>query len=164
MLLDIAKESTDVFPPLKSCLGGINALIKHYEVRSIEYRHDPAHLYVSQQCKDVEDKLGDLIPWLTKLKGTVVASDTNGNYEEAERRKQLTRFVSWFCCLANSREPSVDPWKTLRNNPRRCWEKAKQPGSSIKPKTLERSSSSSRNSDRLSSSTRLALLVATSWA
>ena len=33
MLLDIAKESSDAFPPLKSCLGGINALIKHYEVR-----------------------------------------------------------------------------------------------------------------------------------
>jgi len=33
VLLDIAKESADVFPPLKSCLGGINALIKHYEVR-----------------------------------------------------------------------------------------------------------------------------------
>ena len=33
MLLDIAKESTDAFPPLKSCLGGINALIKHYDVR-----------------------------------------------------------------------------------------------------------------------------------
>ena len=33
MLLDIAKESSDGFPPLKSCLGGINALIKHYDVR-----------------------------------------------------------------------------------------------------------------------------------
>jgi hypothetical protein len=33
ILLDIAKESSDAFPPLKSCLGGINALIKHYEVR-----------------------------------------------------------------------------------------------------------------------------------
>ena len=33
MLLDIAKESADALPPLKSCLGGINALIKHYEVR-----------------------------------------------------------------------------------------------------------------------------------
>lgn len=32
ILLDIAKESSDAFPPLKSCLGGINALIKHYEV------------------------------------------------------------------------------------------------------------------------------------
>ena len=33
MLLDIAKESADAFPPLKSCLGGISALINHYEVR-----------------------------------------------------------------------------------------------------------------------------------
>jgi len=32
-LLDIANESADAFPPLKSCLGGINALIKYYEVR-----------------------------------------------------------------------------------------------------------------------------------
>lgn len=33
MLLDIAKESSDAFPPLKSCLGFITALIKHYDVR-----------------------------------------------------------------------------------------------------------------------------------
>ena len=32
ILLDIAKESADWFPPLKSALGGVNALIKHYEV------------------------------------------------------------------------------------------------------------------------------------
>ena len=34
MLIDIGKESADALPPLKSCLGGINALIKHYDVRS----------------------------------------------------------------------------------------------------------------------------------
>ena len=33
ILLDIAKESADWFPPLKSALGGVNALINHYEVR-----------------------------------------------------------------------------------------------------------------------------------
>jgi len=32
LLLDVAKESSDWFPPLKSALGGVNALIKHYEV------------------------------------------------------------------------------------------------------------------------------------
>ena len=32
ILLDIAKESADWFSPLKSALGGVNALIKHYEV------------------------------------------------------------------------------------------------------------------------------------
>lgn len=32
MLLDITKESSDCFPLLKSVLGGVCALIKHYEV------------------------------------------------------------------------------------------------------------------------------------
>jgi len=32
ILLDVAKESSDWFPPLKSALGGVNALIKHCEV------------------------------------------------------------------------------------------------------------------------------------
>jgi len=32
ILLDVAKESSDWFPPLKSALGGVDALIKHYEV------------------------------------------------------------------------------------------------------------------------------------
>ena len=36
ILLDVAKESADWFPPLKSALGGVNALIKHYEV-SVEW-------------------------------------------------------------------------------------------------------------------------------
>lgn len=32
LLFDIVKESADWFPPLKSALGGMAALIKHYEV------------------------------------------------------------------------------------------------------------------------------------
>ena len=32
ILLDIAKESSDWFPPLKAALGGVSALVKHYEV------------------------------------------------------------------------------------------------------------------------------------
>ena len=32
ILLDIAKESSDWFVPLKSVLGGVCALVKHYEV------------------------------------------------------------------------------------------------------------------------------------
>jgi len=36
ILLDVAKESSDWFPPLKSALGGISALVKHYEVHPME--------------------------------------------------------------------------------------------------------------------------------
>ena len=32
ILLDVTKESVDWFPPLKSALSGMSALIKHYEV------------------------------------------------------------------------------------------------------------------------------------
>lgn len=32
ILLDIAKESSDWHNPLKAALGGVNAVIKHYEV------------------------------------------------------------------------------------------------------------------------------------
>ena len=59
MLLDIAKESIDAFPPLKSCLGGINAL---------------------------KDKPNDLIPWLEKLQKSLVKVNPDGDREEVERR------------------------------------------------------------------------------
>ena len=39
-ILDIANESADAFPPLKSCLGGINALIRYYEVRLHRIAYD----------------------------------------------------------------------------------------------------------------------------
>ena len=34
VLLDIGKESSDWFPPLKSALGGVSVVIRHYEVGS----------------------------------------------------------------------------------------------------------------------------------
>ena len=34
IFLDIAKESSDWFPPLKAALSGVSALVKHYEVRT----------------------------------------------------------------------------------------------------------------------------------
>ena len=41
-LLDIAKGSADVFPPLESCLGAIDAFRTHYEVRPPRIDHDLA--------------------------------------------------------------------------------------------------------------------------
>ena len=51
-------------------------------------------IYPSQGCKEVEEGLGDLVLWLTKLKNSVTIASADGNREEAERREQLTRFVS----------------------------------------------------------------------
>ncbi|KAF9789341.1 hypothetical protein BJ322DRAFT_1018021 [Thelephora terrestris] len=73
-LLDIAKESSDVFPPLKGCLGGISALIKHYE----EY-------------SDVKDKLNDLAPWVKKLSVTLAQANSKDDHDEVERRSELAK-------------------------------------------------------------------------
>jgi len=74
-LLDVAKESSDRFPHLKSCLGGINALVKHYITIS---DFSWARLTdFSQQSKDVNDKLEELIPCLTKLGKGLAKADAN---------------------------------------------------------------------------------------
>jgi len=52
ILLDIAKESSDWFPPLKSALGGISALIKHYEVsHSVSLLPATDSLLGKQRCQ-----------------------------------------------------------------------------------------------------------------
>ena len=35
VVIDVVKECSDVFPPLKSAAGGLAAVLKHYDVRSI---------------------------------------------------------------------------------------------------------------------------------
>jgi len=55
----------------------------------------------SQKSKDVEDKLGDLIPWLIRLKDSVATANASDNHEEAGRYEQLIQFVSRVYCLGN---------------------------------------------------------------
>ena len=61
----------------------------------------------SQGCKDVEDKLGDLVLWLTKLKNSLATTSIDNNRDEAERREQLTRFLS-------------HPYRSCQSNPTVC--------------------------------------------
>jgi hypothetical protein len=35
VVIDVVKESSDIFPPLKAAVGGLAAILKHYDVRSI---------------------------------------------------------------------------------------------------------------------------------
>ncbi|KAF9649800.1 hypothetical protein BDM02DRAFT_3166192, partial [Thelephora ganbajun] len=73
ILLDITKDSADWFPPLKSALGGVTALIKHCE-----------------QSEDVKDKIKDLKPQLDRFKQTIITTPVDGDPEETGRRKELT--------------------------------------------------------------------------
>jgi len=95
VLLDIAKESSDWFPPLKACLGGINALVKHYDVCHVVANRSEALLTcLFQQSEDVKNTLEQLIPWLTKLLESPAKVDPNGDQQEVERRSQMARLVS----------------------------------------------------------------------
>jgi hypothetical protein len=93
ILLDIAKESSDWFPPLKSVLGGVSALIKHYEVW-VERMVVTHNLHErSQESEDVREKIEDLIPHLNRFKQTVNAVVSDGDQAEKERRSTLYKYA-----------------------------------------------------------------------
>jgi hypothetical protein len=52
--------------------------------------------HLPQDSKDVEEKLGDLIPWVLKLKESVPAASADGDPEGAKRDEQLILFVSYL--------------------------------------------------------------------
>ena len=93
ILLDIAKESSDWFPPLKSALGGVGALIKHYEVWV--GRAGVAHSLheCSQEFADVRDQIEDLIPHLNRLKQKANTAIGDGDKAEKKRRSELFRYA-----------------------------------------------------------------------
>ncbi|KAF9784512.1 hypothetical protein BJ322DRAFT_850660 [Thelephora terrestris] len=72
MMLDIAKESADWFPPLKAALGGVTALIKHYE-----------------QFQNVKEKIQELLPQLDRFKKHIRTTKVDGDPEETNRREDL---------------------------------------------------------------------------
>ena len=93
ILLDIAKESSDWFGPLKSALGGVNALIKHYEV-SVECTTVTLNSHErSQQFEDVKEKIEDLIPHLNRFKRNADAAMANGDQAEKQRLRELSRYA-----------------------------------------------------------------------
>jgi hypothetical protein len=106
ILLDIAKESSDWCTPLKSVLGGVSALVKHYEVR-IE-RMAVAHSLreCSQQFEDVKDKIEDLIPHLNRFKQHADTAVSDGDQAEKKRRSELFRYARRLLTTSASQRPS----------------------------------------------------------
>jgi len=110
-----------------------------------------------QESKDVEDKLGSLTPWLTKLRDSVTKGGADCTHEEAERRDRLTRFVLYLRYLADLNQSPAGPWKAYRSGPRSYKGKAGLLGSSIKRGTLKELPTSLRIFDKRSSSIRWVL-------
>ncbi|KAF9649808.1 hypothetical protein BDM02DRAFT_3186020 [Thelephora ganbajun] len=74
ILLDIVKDSAGWFPPLKSALGGVTALIERYE-----------------QLEDV--KVKDLKLQLDRFKRNITTIPVDGDPKETGRRQELTRYA-----------------------------------------------------------------------
>jgi len=93
ILLDIAKESSDWFPPLKSALGGVCALVKHYEVIAewVAIVHDLRGR--SQQFEDVKEKIEELIPRLNRFKQNANGVSVDGDQAEEKRRSELAGYA-----------------------------------------------------------------------
>jgi hypothetical protein len=89
IILDIAKESSDWCTPLKSVLGGVNALVKHYDVwvEWIVVAHDLHER--SQEFENVREKIEDLIPHLNRFKKNANAAVGDGDQPEKQRRSEL---------------------------------------------------------------------------
>lgn len=73
-----------------------------------------------QQSKDIEDKLAELILWLTKLKDSATLASADGDHGEAERREQLKRYAQMLRRLVDPGQQSVEPWKISRVDLKRC--------------------------------------------
>ena len=58
---------------------------------------------------DVQERLEDLIPWFTELKGSLTAARTGDICEEAERREQSIQSVSHTCFSSRILAPAPFP-------------------------------------------------------
>jgi len=91
IFLDIAKESSDWLPPLKSALGGMNALIKQYEVL-VRWMTAAHNLHERpQHFQDVREKIKDLTPVLERFKQSITTATIDGDQAETQRRTELSR-------------------------------------------------------------------------
>ena len=127
ILLDIAKESSDWFPPLKSALGGVCALVKHYEV-IVEWAvaaHDSRGRL--QEFDDVKEKIEDLIPRLNRFKENAKAASVDGDQGEKDRRSELSGYAHRFLTLPAPVDDLSVCWTKSRSDPSHCWKRGLRP-------------------------------------
>jgi len=92
LAIDLVKESSDVFPPLKSVAGGLSAILNHCEVRFISpglYRLRSSQ--PSQQAMACRQTIESLIPRVEQLAGLLSAPVPEGEVKEEDRREILKR-------------------------------------------------------------------------
>ena len=96
MAVEVAKESSDMFPPLKAVAGAMSVLIRNYDVRLsvmnwISPHPDPAFLF--QQTSDNADTMKGIEQRVQSLSGVLASPVSKGDFAEKGRRVVLQMFV-----------------------------------------------------------------------
>ena len=92
LAINLVKESSDVFPPLKSVAGGLSAILNHCEVRSMTPRLcRPRCLQLSQQTIACRQTIESLIPRVEGLAESLSTPVPEGEVKEEGRRTILKR-------------------------------------------------------------------------
>lgn len=102
LVLDVFKESADVFPPLKSVIGGLTKLLEHYDVSFVSRRRDVLIVGLCQQYITNKADVQRLIGRVEKLGESLTQTPRKGDFQEVERREDLKRFVGSGYCNRNS--------------------------------------------------------------
>lgn len=84
-----AKESADVFPPLKSVVGGLCFIVDNFEVCQLYHIYYPQHLWALQQTNANNQAVKSLAPRVTALFASLCQPVHEGYVKEEQRRKEL---------------------------------------------------------------------------
>jgi len=101
LVIDVVKESSDVFTPLKSVAGFLSAVLKHCDVRHVYFARPSTSLTVTElarraNCQTVES----LIPRVEGLAESLPALVPEGKIKEGEREGRYSngdrRLLWWW--------------------------------------------------------------------
>jgi len=95
MAVEVAKESSDMFLPLKAVAGAMSVLIKNYDVSASYLRVEcPFTLRLPfQQTLDNAEGVKEIEGRVQSLSGVLDFPVSKGDHAEGERRAELQRFV-----------------------------------------------------------------------
>ena len=94
MAMEIAKESSDMFPPLKAVVGAMSILIRNYDVSVSCSRTEQPLIFSLQQTSDNAEGMKEIEGRVQSLSGVLASPADENDYAEKARRVELRRYVS----------------------------------------------------------------------
>ena len=95
LAINLVKESSDAFPPLKSVVGGLSAILDHCDVRFVSPEpNNSSRSWHSQQTVACRQTIESLMPRVEQLAESLSKPAPEGETGEEERREILKRYLT----------------------------------------------------------------------